>query len=638
MRYVTIFLFLLITLKALGQTDTTRVLKEVTIESDRTNVSLYTSMRYIQIITAEEIRKLAGLSVSDILEYANNVDIRERSISGVQADVQVRTGNFEQTLIMLNGIPLNDPQTGHHTGHIPIDPQIIERIEILTGAGSRIFGMNAYSGVINIVTKKESQEKINLRGMVGDFKTYHASITYHAPKTWKGLLLNANYRQSHGFRPNTDYKIYQVFAQFTHKLKNTGELTAFITNGNKSFGAYNFYTPKFPHQFESNWLTMAGVSLSRKFSHASLMSQAYIRRHQDRFELFRHDLPEDIIPSWYMSHNYHLTYAGGIQNSFVYASSMGKLFAGFDLRYETIFSNKLGTMFLDSIPTPFDDGFYTRRGERWYMSLPVDFTIQIQKTRISPGTMVVYYQNENKFFFLPGLDFSFQAGDKHILFASVNTNTRMPSFTEMYYADAAHSGNPDLLPETGAQMEAGWQYIASRLRIHLNAYYRQSSNTIDWVRSSVQEKWQSQNISDIQTYGLETDLIWYMNFNILKKIRLFYAYNELLRFKSQLFSKYALDFLKHKASISTDLSYRKWNALMRLMYLHRRGTYQDYPSGEIKHFKPQYLVNANISWQLRKNINLFLSIYNLLNQQTFDFGLIPLPPRWAMTGINISLQ
>ena len=74
-----------------------------------------------------------------------NVDIRQRGGQGVQSDISIRGGTFEQVLVMLNGIKMNDPQTGHHTMDIPISLEQIERIEVITGGASRIFGNYAYT-------------------------------------------------------------------------------------------------------------------------------------------------------------------------------------------------------------------------------------------------------------------------------------------------------------------------------------------------------------------------------------------------------------------------------------------------------------------------------------------------------------
>ena len=85
---------------------------EVVISSNRAqNLKNITN---IQIISLKEIENAPVQSIEDLLEYAMNVDIRQRGRQGVQSDISIRGGSFEQVLIMLNGIKLNDPQTGHH--------------------------------------------------------------------------------------------------------------------------------------------------------------------------------------------------------------------------------------------------------------------------------------------------------------------------------------------------------------------------------------------------------------------------------------------------------------------------------------------------------------------------------------------
>ena len=87
----------------------------------------------------EEIENAPVQTIEDLLEYAMNVDVRQRGGQGVQADISMRGGTFEQVLVMLNGIKLNDPQTGHHTMDLPVSLEQIERIEVITGGASHEF-------------------------------------------------------------------------------------------------------------------------------------------------------------------------------------------------------------------------------------------------------------------------------------------------------------------------------------------------------------------------------------------------------------------------------------------------------------------------------------------------------------------
>ena len=132
--------------------DISKELKEVIVSENRASFSQ--NITNVHIIKSEDIRNAPVQSIEELLEYALNVDVRQRSGQGIQSDISIRGGNFEQVLIMLNGIKMNDPQTGHHNMDIPVSLEQIKRIEILTGGASRVFGNYAFTGSINIITKK----------------------------------------------------------------------------------------------------------------------------------------------------------------------------------------------------------------------------------------------------------------------------------------------------------------------------------------------------------------------------------------------------------------------------------------------------------------------------------------------------
>src|SRR5206468_4278978 len=89
----------------------------------------------------------------ELLRYLPGIEVQSRGPMGAQSDIVLRGGTFQQVLIILDGIRLNDPNTGHFTSYIPIAPLEIERIEILKGASSAIYGSEAVGGVIHIITK-----------------------------------------------------------------------------------------------------------------------------------------------------------------------------------------------------------------------------------------------------------------------------------------------------------------------------------------------------------------------------------------------------------------------------------------------------------------------------------------------------
>lgn len=137
-------------------------LDEIIVTAERTPVQSHFAGRIVGIISSEDIKIIPAQCFGDLLEYEPGIDLRQRGSIGVQIDAGICGSSFEQILILLNGINLNDPQTGHHNMNLPVDPGDISRIEILKGSGSRSFGTNAFGGVVNIITKLEKQQKPQL--------------------------------------------------------------------------------------------------------------------------------------------------------------------------------------------------------------------------------------------------------------------------------------------------------------------------------------------------------------------------------------------------------------------------------------------------------------------------------------------
>ena len=148
------------TLSLTAQTNiaSTNTLKEVVISSSRIDLALRDNDRSITIISKEQIEQSAAPTVVDVLQQVAGIDIRRRGMAGMQADLYIRGGSFDQTLLLIDGVKLDDAQTGHHTLNFALPVEVIERIEIVKGPAARIFGLNAFTGAINIVTKSATKK------------------------------------------------------------------------------------------------------------------------------------------------------------------------------------------------------------------------------------------------------------------------------------------------------------------------------------------------------------------------------------------------------------------------------------------------------------------------------------------------
>jgi len=230
---------------AKAQNTISKNIDEVIVSANRAQENINSAN--IQIISAEEIENAPVQTIEDLLEYAINVDVRQRGGQGVQSDISMRGGTFEQVLVMLNGVKLNDPQTGHHTMNLPVSMEQVERIEVITGGASRIFGNYAYTGAINIITKKGGKSSVIFSTGENNYKNTELNYSNNSKSITHNISVNQ--KESDGYIDGMDYKISNYYYQASSKINN---VNALLNAGiiNKEFGAFSFYTPKYPDQFE----------------------------------------------------------------------------------------------------------------------------------------------------------------------------------------------------------------------------------------------------------------------------------------------------------------------------------------------------------------------------------------------------
>ncbi len=656
-----IFFYLMGCNLCLAQTDTIKI-DEVEISSYRVPTLYSETSRVVTIITKEEIEDTPVQSLQDLLEYAMNVDVRQRGNHGVQADISIRGGSFEQTLILLNGVKLNDPQTGHHNLNLPIEIEDIERIEILHGPGSRVFGPNAFSGAINIITKSEEHKNIKLSLMGGEYSFYSTSLSGSLPisignSKMKNYISLTNKISDEYFAPadsvsvkNTDFNIFNIFYQTSI---NTNAFALDVQAGycDKAFGANSFYSAKYPFQFEQIKTTFINLKMNTG-EKVRFTPGIYWRRHKDRFELFREGsnwytkgdsswFSADDTVTWYNGHNYHLTDVYGADLNVSFKSKFGRTAFGSEYRSENILSNKLGVPMNDTINVPGEpDGKYTHSASRENISFFVEHSVFLKKFAFSTGLLA----NWNSDFYwkiYPGIDMSYKLSDNIKLFGSVNQSLRVPTYTDLYYVGPDNIGNSNLKPEEALTYEIGAKYSKSFLTGHISIFRREGKNIIDWVKLVDTLKWESKNITELITNGFE------FSGNILTK-KLFgdkfpfkyfnvsYTYLDLEKQSGDYISKYVLDYLKHKLTISTQHKiYKDFGASWRFSFQDRAGTYTDFESGKEVEYEPFSMVDARIFWK-RKLLTVYAEVTNLLNERYYDIGNIVMPGRWIRGGIIIS--
>jgi len=265
-------------------------LDTVTIASFGNRVIAGKLYKKVKIIKLRPTQVAGVESLDDLLNLIAGVDMRMRGSKGVQSDLSIRGGNFDQALILLNGVKVNNPQTGHHSLDLPVDVSMIDHIEILEGTSGQHFGINAYSGAINIITKKPEKEQAHSALKIGQFgylKTdFDLAHTLGKLSVYNGFT----YQRSTGYLTkdsinNTDF--YSI-KDFVHLRYNDAKHPVDLQAGyqQKDFGANSFYTSKYPWQFEKTHGYFAGLS-TRFGKKITWQPVLFYRLHFDEFQLFR---------------------------------------------------------------------------------------------------------------------------------------------------------------------------------------------------------------------------------------------------------------------------------------------------------------------------------------------------------------
>jgi len=587
--------------------------------------------RIIAVVSKSEIERSSAQSLNQLLDAIPGVDVRQRGAHGTQADLSIRAGSFDQVLIMLNGINISDPQTGHNNLNLPISLQNIERIEILEGAGLRYNSEGAFSGAINIVTKDVSTTGLEAKTVYGDFNFWNAEAAFNLKQKKLSHQLSLNYTSSDGYKANTDFETKRIYyrSQY-HQHKTSADFQlGYIDNG---FGANSFYSASYPNQYEqvSNIISSLTVHTGERIKFSP---KIYYKRAFDRFELFRN--MEDAA-SWYSGHNYHQTDVWGTGSELKFSSALGHTNIGIDLRNERIRSTVLGEDLERTIQHPQIDSVYFTKGKsRVNLNAFGNHTFAWKNWIIGTNLLLNYNGISEKISPYLGLDLSYEINSNIALKASVNQSFRMPTFTELYYNGSQNIGNPDLVQEEAITYDLGVDYHGPFMRIHSSIFYRRGEDIIDWVKESADdEKWQTMNYSQVNTAGFESRLslfpeqLWSV-LSFIEKAEASFSFNHSEVVEQEYISYYALDYLKHKLTLSGDFKIAEaWRLSLTAQHQERHN-----PTDASSLYEPFWLCDAKLIYG-RKHISPFIEISNVFDTTYYDYNHLPQAGRWAMIGLK----
>lgn len=560
-----------------------------------------TANQNITVITREEIINSPAKSIDEILQQIPGMDIRRRGANGVQSDIGFRGSSFEQVLLLLNGIRMNDSQTGHNSMNLPVDLDDVERIEIIKGPAARRFGQNAYAGVINVITKTNPGKRVKINAEGGDYETYGVGLNAQIGNEKFSNSLQANSSGSQGYMYNTDYEIRNVFYQSKLNIKE-GDIRLQAGFSEKKFGANGFYASKAAtEQYEETQASIVSLAHQQRFGRMKLSSNVYWRRGQDMY-LFNRQKPE-IYRNMHIGNN-----VGGEVNS-AYEWGLGTTGIGVELRKEFLVSNNLGerNRFVSQV-------FFEHH-----------FSLLDKKLNITPGISWANYSKEGNFFY-PGLDVGFTFNQNNKIYGNIAKVHRVPTFTDLYYVSKTEVGNPNLKPESAVYAELGYQYQTKNILAKVSGFLRESGDAIDWTKIKLNDAvWYAQNIGDTTVKGIEAEINHRLNQWLKYTVGYTYLDNKATQ-SGNFVARYVLDNLKHQFIAKLETQFLK-NFTNEVVYRYNErlnnGSYN--------------LLDEKLSFA-KKDFSVYVLINNVTNTSyTETFG-VPMPQRWFHIGFSYTIN
>ena len=621
-------------------------LAELTVSGTMAPLTQLQAARIVCVLTRQEIEQAAAQSVNDLLKLVTGVDVRQRGGFGIQTDISIDGGTFEQVTLLLNGIDIGNPQIGHLSADFPVSICDIERIEVLEGAASRVYGGQSFGGAINIITRHDREQSIELAGRGGSFGTAEgeARISY-TQKRFSNRISGGGGR-SDGGTLNSGWLKGQLYYQGDYEDDEL-RLDWQFGFSKKSYGANTFYSASYPDQYERNQRLMTSICAETK-GRFHFTPQVFWQRSWDNFEL---------IHGSSFGENFHRTDVYGLKAGGYFNWSLGKTAVSALLRHEDILSTNLGK---DLEPEQYvsingqwsmDNGqcSYTRADNRTTVSFSLEHNILLEHWTVSAGLMASTTSGiDNSFRFYPGIDIAYRPSTNWKVLLSYNKGFRLPSFTELYYKSPTHEGNRDLKPEhnhsfsIGAEYGMMSKYNSSLFTLRSSFFYHRGTQMIDWVMYSSDDIFHTaafdlDNVG-VQVQGKIAPPESPRGGNWFRSLSLGYTFIHQTKHDAEgvVKSNAQMEYLRHKFVMS--LTHRIMSRLSMswdFRWQDRVGSYLS--GGKLVPYHPYAMLDAKLQWEAPR-YQLFVQATNITNHRYYDLGSVPQPGIWIMAGARLKLQ
>ena len=565
-------------------------------------------------------------TLESALRLSPAIDVRERGGKAVQADISVRGGSFDQTMIMLNGIPFTDVRTGHQSHSLPVDMDIISGIEVVEGTQQ----IGALSGSLNFRTQALHERYLRAHISGGQHGYLYGNLSGAITHKQLSVLGAASLRRSDGYTDNTDFNNVNAYTRMQYRDYAAGNFDFQAGYQQRAFGANGFYSLKFPNQFEetSTWLT--SLRWLKEFSSSfTLQASASYRKNNDRFELIKGD--SKTVPF-----NYHTTdnYGAALVASYAWAGGLTSLSG--DWTHNRILSTVLGEKLDNAKPVHGYDGVsYTHGKNRSVGNFSLGHILDKGDFRLAASGGVGVHPYGTTAMWSASLAYRPNATWNHEIGA--HQSSRLPTFNDLYYTAKGYIGNPNLKPELAQTYRVGTRFQKGAWRASALLYYRHSKDIIDWVRPDASSDWQASQITELNTLGAELSGGYRVEEGFFRSFMLSYGYLKNDKSSGEMISKYVLDHMRNKLSANVEFElFRNCSWSIQATLFDREGNYTD-REGNLMSYSPYVLVDSKLQYTYRAT-KWYVEATNITATEYFDYGGLLMPSCWMNAGVVITLK
>jgi iron complex outermembrane receptor protein len=530
----------------------------------------------------------------DLLQLEPSLYLQQRSPGGFIADLSIRGATYGQTLVLLNGMRLNDAQTSHFNLDLPVPLDAVSSIEVLKGSGSTLYGSDAIGGVVNVRTRHTESPELRLFTGLGNFGTNveHGVASFGTSRVFEQLSFARD--RSTGFIPNRDYRNLSMSSLTSLKSK-LGATSLLLVLSDKPFGADQFYGNYPSWERIKTWFGSVHQDLGEKTE----ASFAY-RRHTDLFVLFRYS------PKIYTNRHLLDSWQGDLRrhDNLPFHAVLSYGVEGFR---ESIVSTNLG---IRNRTRGSGYAFYDLRSARRF-----SFSAGIREEVYGSGQVATS----------PSLSGAAWLSPRFKLRASASRAFRLPSYTDLYYSDPANKGNPNLKPESATNYEGGLDaYFRPNLHSSVTVFHRRDTNVIDYVRATPADVWQATNFDKLNFTGMEATTAYEPKAG--QRVSLsFAALHGVNAANTALLSKYTFNYPVRSAVA-------EWRGTVgRYLIARTRLGVADRLNRD-----PYAVWDASAAWS-RGKVRPFIQFTNMTNTVYQEIPNVPLPKRGVLGGVEIVL-